>query len=314
MGVETGVRSGGPGRGWTWAAGGACLAALATAALRAAAGAGPSYTAGFAPAWIAAVAAGIGAAVAVLGDRVRGGRVVAAVWSAVGWSTVALLVWATSGVLFDAFRVAAVLGVPGMPPVVDWSGALARTAAGLAAVLLAAVMVRRRRERLAGLAGCPECGRSVPVPGRRRWLGHLAAALAVPYPALKLYWAAGGQMAASSMGRPEGFPVGEVVCFGAAALLALALVHRWGRVLPRWLLTAGGCVAAGALVSMGVLAGFGTAAQVLGVVSGPARWSHNGWLVALVYGSWLALGVSLAVLTAGYRRRTGPTGCARCAP
>jgi hypothetical protein len=250
-----------------------------------------SYTAGFAPAWVTA-AASLLAAVAVLSTVFPAPRRLVLT---LGWTAAVLLVWSAGGVLFDILRIAAVLGIPGLPPVVDWLGFGSRVAAATAAIAVAGTL-------RAYQSSVPHRRGVAPRP--RPWVGYLAAALACPYPLLKLYWAAGGPVASSVVVTPEGFPVGELLAFGAAAVLALALVHRWGRILPRRLLITAGWVAAGSLVSMGVLVVFGSLSQLLGLTDGPARFDGAGWVVALVYGSWLALGLSLAAATRDYQRLT----------
>jgi hypothetical protein len=75
-------------------------------------------------------------------------------------------------------------------------------------------------------------------------------------------------------------------------------------MLPRWLLIAGGCVSAGALISMGALVFFGLLSSALGLTNGPATLNGAGLLVALVYGSWLALGLALAAATRDFQART----------
>jgi hypothetical protein len=273
------------------------------------------YTKGFAPSWVAALAALLGV-VATFGAMgwPREGLLPRRPVLAAGWCGCVLMVWSASGVIFDGLRALAVLGVPGMlPPVVDWPGFANRTLAVVAGALLAATVLSYQR---ASRGGCTRCGHddgpASPVPSRR-WLGYTACALALPYPLLKVYWSLGGAMARSAVGTTsvEGFPIGEIVAFASVGFVALALSRRWGRIFPRRLLLVGGWAATGALVTMGALAAFGSLGQVLGLVDGPARFGSGGWIVDLVYGSWLLLGVALGGAVVAYQRRTLPR-CGQC--
>lgn len=294
----------------------ATLVACATTLMAAAVDAGLSskdYTKGFAPSWVTALAALLGV-VATFGAMgwPREGLLPRRPVLTAGWCGCVLMVWSAGGVIFDGLRALAVLGVPGMPPVVDWPGFASRTLAVVAGALLAATVLSYQR---ACRGRCTRCGRDDPASPRssRRWLGYAACAFALPYPLLKLYWALGGTIARSAVGTTsvEGFPIGETVAFALVGLLALALVQRWGRLVPRRLLLVVAWAAAGALLTMGALAGFGSLAQALGLVDGPARFGSDGWIVYLVYGSWLLLGVALGGAVVDYQRRTR-LPCGQC--
>lgn len=262
-------------RHWTfrrWTAAALCTAAV-LAAVGTAVGAQPDYARGFAP-------PAIGLLSAVLGLLALPGRP-GLRRRMLGWVAVALLLWSGAGLLFDVLRAAAVLGVPGLPPEVDLLGLVRRATSMLAAVLLAIHLLPR-------LSGAPLS----PLWGIA---GMLAS---VPYPALKLYWWAGGEGAsefASGAGASAGaaFPLMEILTFGLAALWSVALVTVRGPAAVRRVLVLGGWTAAIALLNMGALAGFGTLADVTGVVDGPFEPSSQGLLVALVYGSWFTLGLCL---------------------
>ncbi|MFG3710607.1 hypothetical protein ACIBTZ_16950 [Micromonospora sp. NPDC049460] len=287
----------------------ACIAALATAVTQSALPAGDDYTKGFAPWWVSAISAVLGASVASAMQRPGAVRLPRRAVLVVAWSATILLIWSAGGIVFDMLRTLAVLGVPGLPPVVDWAGFAARAAALAATALLAAATLSHAR---ATAAACAGCGRGTTRPPGS-WSGYAACLLVLPYPALKVYWALGGRVARAAIGTEsvEGFPIAELVLFGAAAVLGLALVQSWGRVFPRWMLLAGGWTATGVLLSMGALAGLGTITQALGLVDGPVRFDGAARIVALVYGSWLLLGLAFGAATLGYQRRTQPS-CERC--
>lgn len=167
-----------------------------------------------------------------------------------------------------------------------WAGAgLLFDALRAAAVLLALLLMPRRATRAAS-----------PL-----W-GVAGALAALPYPALKVYWWAGGAGAREFAGTTDAFPVMEVVVFGLAASWSVALVSLPGPAVVRRVLGLGGWVATILLMNMGALAGFGTLADVTGVVDGPFEPSAQGLLVAGVYGSWFALGLCLGRASLGSGR------------
>jgi hypothetical protein len=303
------ARSGG--RRSPWVVLVACTATMVAAVVDAQT-AGKEYTKGFAPSWVTMLAV-VSGAFAVLAAQgwLRGRRAPRQVVLAAGWFGCVLLLWTAGGVVLDALRALAVLGVPGLPPVVDWPGFVTRSLAfGTAALLARTVLAYQRTSR----GGCPRCGRDPASPAQTRaWLGYAVGVLAVPYPLLKVYWALGGTIAATAIAGTsvEGFPIGEIVGFSVVALVGLALTAPWGRIVPRWALLPAGWVPTGALVTMGALAGFGSLAQALKIVEGPARVDDGGWIVTVVYGSWLLLGLTLGGATLAYQQRTRGR-CGQC--
>jgi hypothetical protein len=311
---------------WAWAALGACaaiLGAVAAQSMLPGLPGGQDYTSGFAPWWATVTAATLGA-VAMLPaagwPRVRRAWVPRRVVLAAGWGACVLLVWSAAGVVFDVLRVAAVLGIPGLPPVVDWPGLVTRAAAlGGAALLAPAIVCYQRASR----GGCAGCGRAPSATTRpTAWLGYAAFGLAFPYPLLKLYWALGGALGWGGDFARHG-AVGETLMLGVGATLSLALVQQWGRVVPRWVpLVAGKRVArwlvlipawaaTAVLVTMGALVAFGSLSQALGLVDGPARFSGAGRVVFLVYGGWLLFGLALGGATWAYQQQTRAR-CGQC--
>lgn len=299
---------------WAWAALGACAATLVAVAARSVLPGlpgGQDYTRGFAPWWATVTGAMLGAVVmlpAAGWPRVGHAGVPRRVVLAAGWGACVLLVWSAAGVVFDVLRVAAVLGIPGLPPVVDWPGLVVRAGALGGAALLARAIVSYQR---ASRGGCAGCGRAATATTRpTAWLGYAAFGLAFPYPLLKLHWAFGGTLGWSGdFARHSA--AGETLMLLVGATLALALVQRWGRVVPRWLVLIPAWAATAVLVTMGALVAFGSLGQVLGLVDGPARFSGAGWVVLMVYGGWLLFGLALGGATWAYQQRTRAR-CARC--
>jgi len=284
-------------RRWAWAAIAACAVTLTIAfigALFPRLPSGQDYMRGSAPWWITALAATLGV-VAALAMRMR---VIHAnlrrVVVVTAWIICALLLWSAAGVVFDVLRAAAVLGIPGLPPFVDWFGMARRAAALIAAVVLAATILSLQARDRVGGQGVSRYG---------GWWGYAAAMLCIPYPALKIYWSLGGTVGWN--GGPVREPaIGETVMLLVLVALSLALVQRWGRIIPRPLLLIGGYGAAAPLILMGTLVAFGTLAQLLGIVNGPIRFSWSEWIVYFTYGDWLLLGLTLGAATRAYQQRT----------
>jgi hypothetical protein len=280
------------------AACGATLAVMGAASLLPPPPPAADYMRGSAPHWVTASAAALGVACALLAlvrPHLQGGMRTGVV--AMALVACVLLFWSAAGVIFDLLRTAAVLGIPGMPPSVDWLGFAGRVSA-LAGVVTLAVATR-------SLAGE---GLSEPLRGSRLagWSGYAALILAFPYPMLKIYWMLGGTLGWRA-GWERHAAVAETAMLVAMAALPLALVRPWGRVLPRPLLLIAGWGSSAALGSMGALAAFGTAAATLGIVRGPAGFDPGAWIVDLAYGDWLLLGLALAAATLAYQYRTRTT-------
>jgi Protein of unknown function (DUF3995) len=146
-----------------------------------------------------------------------------------------------------------------------------------------------------------------------------AAALAgFGYALMSLYWALGGHALVSTVGgyaeqfahRGGALPVlialAATLAKVAGGLLPLALVRRWGRVVPRgWLL-------AGSAGASALLAGYGGLNVLLGALvlsgvihpAGSVNWTALRWHVG-VWDLWfLVWGILLAVATIAYWRRT----------
>jgi Protein of unknown function (DUF3995) len=147
---------------------------------------------------------------------------------------------------------------------------------------------------------------------------YAAATVATGYAVVSLYWAAGGRALLTTVGgyaehlADRGGAVPVVVAAAvvlvklAGALLALALVRPWGRLVPRRWLLAGSVAASVLLVAYGainVLAGTLVLAGVIhpaGAVDRTAlRWHAGLWDL------WFLIwGILLGLATIGYRRAT----------
>jgi hypothetical protein len=220
--------------------------------------------------------------------------------SAVFGVSMLLLLWASGGLVLDAFRFFFwATGIPaGDFAVVDGRGAVARLGGAVGLVSVAAGYVTAGRGR-------------VRRPGRP--LVVVGLVLAAFYPAAKYYWSAGGT-ALRPERYTEGFPAAETVMLVGAAVLVLLLALDGGRRrLVRVGLVGVGSVVTLVLLNQGLLPLFSLANHVLGAPRFAAMdVPFVTWIVDLVlYSSWALLGLVLGRLVLGYHDRTRPAVGAR---
>jgi hypothetical protein len=261
---------------------------------------GDDYTKGFAPTEVTAFTSILGIIVILLMmNWNHRGLVHRFIILLAAFGTCILLIWSSGGIIFDVLRTAAIIGVPGLPPFVDWVGFGTRAISLMTAILLAITTVNFRRTSR---------DPSVVVEyikmesHSKKWFGYAAFVLSLPYPILKIYFSFGGNLAGvHESGHHAAY--GEIVLFGANALLSLALVQKWGRIFPRWVLIVGGWTATCATVPFGFLAIFGSLMQLIGF-DGPIPSDESAWLVSLVYGEWLFLGLATGAATWIFQQET----------
>ena len=147
---------------------------------------------------------------------------------------------------------------------------------------------------------------------------HAAAMVAFAYALMSLYWALGGHALVSTVGgyaeqfarRGGALPVlialAVTLAKVAGGLLALALVHRWGRVVPHGWLLAGSAGASALLVVYGGLNVLLGVLVLSGVIhpAGSVDRTALRWHVGLWDLWFLAWGILLALAAIGYWRRT----------
>ncbi len=167
-----------------------------------------------------------------------------------------------------------------------------------------------------------ENGQSTPAASGWSAVGtvtaYAAAIVALAYSLMSLYWALGGHALVSTIGgyveqfarRGGALPVlvalAATLAKVAGALLALALVRPWGRVVPRGWLLIGSAGASVLLVVYGGLNVLLGALVLSGVIhpTGSVDRTALRWHVG-VWDLWfLVWGILLALATAGYWRRT----------
>lgn len=242
-------------------------------------------------------------------------------WAAVGlgWATAAGLAVASAGLVLDVLRV-----LPGGPtgvgqPPFSATAFLARAGCLIAAILIARTALRGRR-RLRG--ACSRCGRLGTDSGRTsapRWAmaaGYLAVAACVTRIAAEVVtWQIPATPA--NVTSVVVFAIGMVL---AGTLLPLALVHRWGRVWPRWVRPVAGrrvprCLVLGPafFVSGGLTSLFGPELIKM-MLRPPSSFGQFGvaflWLAISSYTVW---GLALGIAAASYFQRTR-TPCPLCGP
>lgn len=131
--------------------------------------------------------------------------------------------------------------------------------------------------------------------------GYVTVAAMLPYLSIKTAWLLGSDVGVVQPGlmRTAPFVVGNLITAlmeVAGAVLALALVHRWGRRLPAWLVlfplwVAGGLLAPVMLAApLGFLAGNSTTPVADNPIDG-----LQGWVYGVVYAGFTLQGVGLGV-------------------
>jgi hypothetical protein len=199
--------------------------------------------------------------------------------------------------------------LPGLGIPFDRIAFVSRAACFAGAVLLAAAAVAHRRRtdadcRWCGRRGDPRGPNAVPVPAWAR----VAAAVSAVCCLVRI----GAQAVLGFDGGGGSTPtaVAFVVGFLLAGLaLPLALVHRWGRLIPRLVL-----LVPAAALSLGLLVYFGVGLGQLTVetIEGTAHREPSPlvflWVSLSAYWLW---GLGLAAATLSYARRTRKP-CRRC--
>lgn len=154
--------------------------------------------------------------------------------------------------------------------------------------------------------------KAVPVA---RGAAYGAAAAALGYAAVSLYWAAGGTAGLSTVGgiaqtmaRSGGAGAAAVITVivllkTAGGLLALAMVRAWGQRLLRRALSMAGLAGSALLILYGVVEVAGEALAETGAIRPSVPdWTALRWHLALWDPWFLAWGLLLAAATWGYRR------------
>ena len=237
----------------------------------------------------------------------------------VAWGVSATLLAASAVLLLD------VVGglFPGLGVEFHPVAFLSRAAGLSGAVLVAANAVAYRRRWRSPCLFCGRAeGRARPAqPPRWAWWAAYAAVAGCVVRLLAQVAVGFGSMLAESGGSALGFEAGFVL---AGTLLPLALVHRWGRVVPRWVpLLAGRRVPRWLLlgpafaVAGGMTAYFGFSLVKLAIETVSGTWDEGDGSLSLAF-FWVAVpayliwGLGLGAAALGYfqvtRRRCRACG------
>jgi hypothetical protein len=204
------------------------------------------------------------------------------------------MVWAASGLPFDLFTAAGLVGhrtASGeiVRSTVYWPGLVTRAFALAGVIVLARLTLAR--------PAAP--GSADPAT----WYGYAAFALALPYPVLRVHWALGGTVGLGTAGGAGvGWePVLIAIPWMMAAALSLFLVSppHW---MPRRLLLLGGWTATTIVAMIGPAAFW----SFVGALASGGEMSTGDidlWVFGLFYGSWFLWAISGGAATRSYQLR-----------
>ena len=153
-----------------------------------------------------------------------------------------------------------------------------------------------------------------------KWAGFAACVWSLVFAAMSFYWAAGGTIGIetqaepiqSAARNPDARFVALLWATGmlkvAGAVVALALVQRWGRIIPRRMLLAAGWIAGvGMLLYGGVNFVVGAVVALLraiDVLETPADTAAFWWHLLLWDPWWMVGGVLFSLAAWTYQRRS----------
>ncbi|MBV8916099.1 MAG: DUF3995 domain-containing protein [Acetobacteraceae bacterium] len=151
---------------------------------------------------------------------------------------------------------------------------------------------------------------------KRQLPAYTAALAAFAFAAISLYWALGGTAAIDTIGGQlassgrAGAPITLALVWAAVVLklgvglLALALVQRWGRWIPRWMLLTAACTAAAVLTVYGAVQVIAEALVETGMIrpAGEIDWYALRWHMLLWDPWFLIWGLVLGTAALEYRR------------
>ena len=149
--------------------------------------------------------------------------------------------------------------------------------------------------------------------GRRpggAWAGYLAAAWALVFALISVYWAAGGTLGVASVGAAVAGATSGLLVWAAAVLkfvgvaFSLALVRPWGRRLPRRPLLALDYVVSVLLMLYGAVNIIGELLVVTGAVAGGTDSYALHWHLYLWDPAFLLWGVCLFIAGRYYSATT----------
>ena len=151
------------------------------------------------------------------------------------------------------------------------------------------------------------------------WAGYAACAWALVFAAMSFYWAAGGRFGIETQAKsiqntardPDARFVALLWATGTlkvtGAVIALALVQRWGRTIPRRMLLASGWIAGVGMLFYGgvnfVVGAFVALLRMLDVIATPAGTTAFWWHLLLWDPWWMLGGVLFGIAVWNFQRQ-----------
>ncbi|MCG8914809.1 DUF3995 domain-containing protein [Actinokineospora sp. PR83] len=156
------------------------------------------------------------------------------------------------------------------------------------------------------------------VGHQKTWAAWASFWWAAVFALVSLYWALGGTLGIDTVGgaiadlvhsgdaAASALAWAAVVMKVAGMVFALALIQRWGRVFPRWLMLLGGWGGTVLLIGYGGAIVVTELLVVVGVIDAPAStdWYAFYWHLFLWDPYFVVWGVLLGIATAHYAKAT----------
>jgi len=241
-------------------------------------------------------------------------------WAAAGWLVASSLVVASALLLLDVVGIM----LPGLGVAVDLAGFASRAACLAGGLLVGATTVSYQRH---WRGACPACGRTgeelAPARDATPWWAWAAAGVAIGGWLVRL-------LAQMAVGVGDELLRGNlsVVLFEAGFMLAgtilpLALVCRWGRIIPAWVPVLAGrkvprwlVLAPGLALGAGMSTYFGLTLVMVASQTLTGTWQDSGgslprWFFWIAVPAYLAWGLGLGAAALAYRHCTRPR-CSLC--
>jgi hypothetical protein len=163
------------------------------------------------------------------------------------------------------------------------------------------------------ITGPPRAPFSSDAPRRRTRLavGYLAILGTLPYVILKIAWVSGSYVgfADESLADDRTLAAFNALTLGmdlVAVLVILALTHTWGRRVPAWIVLLPAWVGTGLLVPVVLVAPLAAVSSLWTEPDPGGATTLEPWVQPMVYGSFTAQGIGIAVAFLLYARDRWP--------
>jgi hypothetical protein len=240
-------------------------------------------------------------------------------WAMAGWLVASSLIAASALLLLDVVGFV----LPGMGVSVDLAGFASRTSCLAGGLLVGAATVSYQRHWRGACMACGRTGDPAPTRDATPWWAWVAAGAAIAGCLARL-------LAQLAVGVGDELLRGNVsvVLFEAGFMLAgtvlpLALVSRWGRIVPAWLPVLAGrrvprwvVLAPGLALGVGMTTYFGLTLVMIVGQTLTGTWQDIGgslplWFFWAAVPAYLVWGLGLAAAALAYRHSTHPR-CSLC--